>query len=132
MIFFIGVPVYVREMRNRRGLTQKELAERINKSVSAISGYESNVQTPPTDVLVSISHVLHVPLTYFVDLSCEDTYSAQGLTDAQKEVLNLLFAEFSAHQILMITCPLVKLISLEKLFRFFQSNALTFKAAHLL
>lgn len=86
----------LKEMRNRRGLTQKELAERINKSVSAISGYESNVQTPPTDVLVSISHVLHVPLTYFVDLSCEDTYFAQGLTNAQKEILNLLFAEFSA------------------------------------
>ena len=83
----------LKDMRNKRGLTQKELARRINKSVSAISGYESNVQTPPTDVLISIAQVLHVPLTYFVELSCEDTYSANGLGDEQKELIDLLFAE---------------------------------------
>ena len=70
----------LRDMRNKRGFTQKALAERINKSVSAISGYESNVQTPPTDVLISISQILHVPISYFVDVSCEDSYSAQGFS----------------------------------------------------
>lgn len=85
----------LRDMRNKRGLTQKALAERINKSVSAISGYESNVQTPPTDVLVSISQVLHVPITYFVDLSCDDSYSTQGFSDEQRELLDLIFAEFT-------------------------------------
>lgn len=74
----------IREMRDRRGLTQQALAERINKSVSAISGYESNVQTPPTDVLISIAQVLHVPLTFFVDLSCEDSYSIRGLSQDPK------------------------------------------------
>ena len=70
----------LRDMRNKRGFTQKALAERINKSVSAISGYESNVQTPPTDVLISISQILHVPISYYVDVSCEDGYSAQGFS----------------------------------------------------
>lgn len=85
----------LKEMRNKRGLTQKMLAERINKSVAAISGYETNAQTPPTDVLISISEVLHIPITYFVDLSCEETYSTNGLSIAQKELLDLLFEEFS-------------------------------------
>lgn len=87
----------LRNMRSKRGLTQKALAERINKSVSAISGYESNVQTPPTDVLISISQALHVPITYFVDLSCEDSYSEQGLSDQQRELLDMIFLE--------LTCP---------------------------
>lgn len=87
----------IRNMRSKRGLTQKALAERINKSVSAIGGYESNVQTPPTDVLISISQVLHVPITYFVDLPCEDSYSAQGLSDQQRELLDMIFLE--------LTCP---------------------------
>lgn len=65
----------LRDMRNKRGLTQKMLAERINKSVAAISGYETNAQTPPTDVLISISETLHVPITYFVDLNCKEAYS---------------------------------------------------------
>lgn len=85
----------LRDIRSKRGFTQKALAERINKSVSAISGYESNVQTPPTDVLISISQVLHVPITYFVDLSCDDSYSTQGLSDEQRELLDLIFAEMT-------------------------------------
>ena len=85
----------LREMRDKRGLTQRVLAERINKSVSAISGYESNVQTPPTDVLISISQVLHVPITYFVDINCKDCYSSEGLSIEQKEFLDLLFLEFT-------------------------------------
>ena len=85
----------LKDMRNKRGITQKMLAERINKSVSAISGYESNVQTPPTDVLISISQVLHVPITYFVDSGCEDSYSARGLSNEQIELLDLLFEELT-------------------------------------
>lgn len=84
----------LKEMRNKRGLTQKTLAARINKSVAAVSGYESNAQTPPTDVLISISEVLHVPITYFVELNSEDTYSSKGLSAKQKELLDLLFEEF--------------------------------------
>ena len=86
----------LKEMRNKRGLTQKMLAAKINKSVAAVSGYESNVQTPPTDVLISISEVLHVPITYFIDLNSEDVYSTKGLSDKQKELLDLLFEEFTA------------------------------------
>lgn len=85
----------LKDMRSKRGLTQKDLAKRINKSVSAISAYESNAQTPPTDVLISIAQVLHVPLTYFVNLTCEESYSAKELTVDQKALLDLIFAEFT-------------------------------------
>ena len=85
----------LRTVREKRGMTQRALAERISKSVSAISGYESNVQTPPTDVLISISQVLHVPITYFIDWDCKDHYSAKGLSQEQKELLDLLFEEFT-------------------------------------
>ena len=84
----------LKDMRIKRGLTQRMLAERIHKSVSAISGYESNVQTPPTDVLISISAVLRVPITYFVDTKCEYGYYASELSAEQIEFLDLLFKEF--------------------------------------
>ena len=86
----------LREMRIKRGLTQAMLAKRINKSVPAISGYETNTQTPSTEVLISISEVLHVPITYFVDLNCEESYSVKGLSAEQGELLDLLFEEFSS------------------------------------
>lgn len=85
----------IKEAREKRGLSQRELAERINRSVPTISNYETNVQVPPTDVLVSIALALHVPITYLVDWENKDVYSAEGLTEAQKRVLDLLFCEFT-------------------------------------
>ncbi len=41
---------------------EKVLAGRINKSVAAVSSYETNVQSPPLDVLISIASVLNVSL----------------------------------------------------------------------
>ena len=85
----------LKEIREKCGLTQRALAKMISKSVSAISGYEINAQNPPTDVLISLSNALHVPLTYFVNLSCEDDYSSKGLLSPQKEILDLIFIEFA-------------------------------------
>ena len=83
-------------IRTKRGLTQRMLARKINKSSSAISSYESNVQMPPTDVLMSIAAALNVSLGYLIGEDNENSYSANGLTGNQKEVLDMLFGEFSA------------------------------------
>ncbi len=85
----------LKEMRNIRGLTQQDLAYRIHKSKATVSSYESNRQIPPTDVLVSISQVLNVPIAYFVDWQSDCDISTQGLTIPQREFLELLFQEFA-------------------------------------
>lgn len=84
----------LKQLRKSRGMTQKALAERINKSVSAVSGYESDAQLPPLDVSVSIALALGISLDYLV--GCEDTpvYSTKGLTREQIAVLDELMSEF--------------------------------------
>lgn len=84
----------LKELRKARGITQKMLAERINKSVSAVSGYESNVQLPPLDVSKSIALALGISLDYLV--GCEDIpmYSAKGLTGNQTALLEEIMLEF--------------------------------------
>lgn len=62
----------IKEIRTQRGITQSELAKRINKSKSAVSGYESNAQIPPSEVLVSIATVLNVSLDYLVGFEMEE------------------------------------------------------------
>ena len=76
----------LRELRKSRGLTQKMLAERINKSVSAVSSYESNVQLPPLDVSKSIALALGNEAT--------PAYTAKDLTEPQAELLDELISEF--------------------------------------
>lgn len=84
----------IKEFRVRRKLTQKELAERINKSKAAISSYESDNQVPPVDVLISIANVLNTSLDDLVGFDKSHCYSANGLSEQQVEILDALFAEF--------------------------------------
>jgi transcriptional regulator with XRE-family HTH domain len=84
----------IKELRLRRKLTQKELAERINKSKAAISSYESDNQVPPVDVLISIANVLNTSLDDLVGFDKSHCYSANGLSVQQVKILDALFAEF--------------------------------------
>lgn len=84
----------LRELRKSRGLTQKMLAERINKSVSAVSSYESNVQLPPLDVSKSIALALGISIDYLVGNEETPTYTAKDLTEPQAKLLDKLISEF--------------------------------------
>lgn len=85
----------IKELRTQRGITQSELAKRINKSKSAVSGYESNAQIPPSEVLVSIATVLNVSLDYLVGFEMEEPISLKNYTSQQKNASGLLLEEFS-------------------------------------
>lgn len=85
----------IKEIRTQRGMAQNELAKRINKSKSAVCGYESEAQVPPLEVLVSIASVLNVSLDYLVGFDKEEPVSLNNLTDQQKRIINLLLVEFS-------------------------------------
>lgn len=85
----------IREARTQRGISQSELAKRINKSKSAVCGYESNAQIPPSEVLVSIATVLNVSLDYLVGFDVEEPVSLKNFNSQQKKAIGLLLEEFS-------------------------------------
>lgn len=84
----------LKQLRQKRGITQKDLALRINKSISAISSYESNAQLPPLDVIRDIALALHVSLDYLVGIDKIYTLSTKTMMADQREILDLLLQEF--------------------------------------
>ena len=52
----------IKELRQSRNWTQAYLAERLNKSVSTVSGYESDAHPVPTDVLISMAELFGISL----------------------------------------------------------------------
>lgn len=54
---------YLRMLRKRRGLTQAELARRLNKSRQAVNGFESESFVPTIDVANEIAVILDVPVS---------------------------------------------------------------------
>ena len=49
------------------GLTQTELAEKINGKQKSISGYETGATLPSIRTLIKIARVLKKPAGYFLD-----------------------------------------------------------------
>lgn len=50
----------LKKLRESRGWTQADLAKRLNKAVSTVSGYESDAHAIPLDVLSSISSLFSI------------------------------------------------------------------------
>lgn len=112
----------LKAIRKQRGLTQKELARRINKSVSAISSYESNVQMPPGDVLESLAYILNISLDYLIGFDQSEIYSTKNLTESQKEIIRLLFKEFVSPTSNNSALSMQQIEIVRKLFQCFSST----------
>ena len=61
-----GLGKRIRTMRNRKGMTQKQLAERSNITVAAISRYENGLRCPMSDILANIARALNISTDYLL------------------------------------------------------------------
>ena len=64
----------IRNLRVKNKLTQKELADKINKSTITIRKYESQSIVPPIDVINQLSNLFNISPSYLVD-------DAKNITD---------------------------------------------------
>ena len=60
----MGLHERIRQLRQERGWTQAELAEKVHVHQKQISAYERGATTPSTEVLIKLSEVLDVTLDY--------------------------------------------------------------------
>lgn len=106
-------------IRQKRGITQKELAKRINKSISAISSYESNAQQPPLDVIVDIALALNVSLDYLTGMDKFNSVSVRSLSPEQSALVDLLLQEFHAEHTYAGKLSQQQIILLQKMIQYF-------------
>ena len=86
----------LKSLRESRNWTQADLAKRLNKVVSTISGYESDAHAIPLDVLASISLLFGISTDELLDLETSESLSLSGLAPAQQAILEDLRREFLA------------------------------------
>ncbi|MFV0396370.1 MAG: helix-turn-helix domain-containing protein [Coprobacillaceae bacterium] len=58
----------LKEYRKGAGLTQKEFADKLGKSIHTISKYENGTRVPPTKILELIFSILNVTSRQKMDL----------------------------------------------------------------
>ncbi len=78
----------VKELRQRAGLTQQQLAERILVSKAAISNYELYERNPSPEILIKLARVFHVSTDYL--LGIEEKTQVLDVSDLTNEDVEVL------------------------------------------
>ena len=79
----------IKEKREEKGFNQKEFADLIGVSPSAVNQYESGVKKPSTDYLAIIASKLGVNADYLLGLSDKEDH----LTQAYQELKSLNYKD---------------------------------------
>lgn len=86
----MGLAERLKAQRNRLGLSQKIVAERLNLSPSVVSSYESGERTPSLEVLVRLASLYGCSSDYLLGISDTPPTTVAdclGLTMAQSQAL---------------------------------------------
>ena len=83
-------------LRKAKGWSQEALGRKVNKAKSVISGYESNLRTPPLDVLTGWAALYGVSLDYLAGIDKREMLPIEGLTDAQRSLVQTIVVELQS------------------------------------
>ena len=103
----------IRELRKAKGLSQEELAVRLNVVRQTVSKWEQGLSVPDADMLVAIGEVFDTPVGILLGETVTPPQSDELRTISEKlEVINLQLARRSAgrrrvlHIVFIVLCVL--------------------------
>ena len=93
-IFDFGLRL--RELREKKRLSQQQLADWLGLTRSSISTYENNTQTPPAYTLFRLADIYGVSVDYLLGVKNDRkrVLVIEGLTPSQEKALEILAEEF--------------------------------------
>jgi len=87
----------IKKLRERKGLTQKQLGELLGITREAVSRYENNKQRPRTAKIIQFARHLNTSTDYLFGLEDEPVYKIYDLSP-QKKQLVLDFIQYMSEQ----------------------------------
>ena len=78
----------LKELRQKAGITQQQLAERLWLSKATVSYYEQSVRYPSPEILLKLAKIFHVSTDYL--LGNEEKKQTIDVTDLTEEDIQLL------------------------------------------
>lgn len=102
-------------LRKNKGLTQEELAEKINVSRAAVAKWEAGQSYPDISNLIQISDLMNVTVDYLVrEQSCELSVKSEKISDLDELIefrLELIEIPMQLFQMKLIPHVLIPMIS---------------------
>ena len=88
-----GLSERLKDLRNKKRLSQKAVSERLGISQSVVAGYESGYRTPSIEVLLALSHLYKCSTDYLLGKEkgvCPVQIDTEGLTEEQVDAIIIL------------------------------------------
>ena len=81
----------IKELRERAGYSQSQLAKRLDVTRSSVNAWEMGLSTPTTQYVVALTKLFHVSADYILGIEAEQTLSLRGYSEDEVTLLlNLL------------------------------------------
>ena len=86
--------VRLRELREKKNLSQAQTAKRLNVSNTTICCYEANIRFPSIDMLTRLALFFNVSSDYLLGIDNRPMVSVNGLTERQIDLVTSFISEF--------------------------------------
>ncbi|MBR5231665.1 MAG: helix-turn-helix transcriptional regulator [Clostridia bacterium] len=73
----------IKELREKAGLSQAQLAKRLDVTRSSVNAWEMGLSTPTTQYIVAISKLFHVSADYILGLESDLSLSLSNYSDEE-------------------------------------------------
>lgn len=83
----------LRELRDKKGYSQKQLANKFHKDRTTISRYENNEKTPSLSTLTDYATLFNVSLDYLTGIDKKKSIVVDGLPDTQIALLEIIIED---------------------------------------
>lgn len=90
------LPDRIKQLREQAGLSQSELARRLDVTRSSVNAWEMGLSAPTTQYIVAMAKMFHVSADFLLGLSTEQCLILDGYTRQEIELLYQLAAYFDS------------------------------------
>lgn len=77
----------IKQLRTSRGMTQTDLAKKLNITRSSVNAWEMGISTPSTAYLVELSTLFHVSTDYLLGLDNTSTLDISNLSEQEIKIV---------------------------------------------
>ena len=88
----------IRELRNKNGMTQVQLAKLLHVTRSGVNAWEMGISIPSTSLIADLAKYLKTNTDYLLGLDMDPSISVKGLSDEEVGILVLLANKFRSYR----------------------------------
>ena len=85
----------IKDLREKNGLTQKELAKKLNITRSSVNAWEMGISLPSTQNVIELTRLFGVSSDYILCIDSKNALDVSGLSESDIQLLYSIIRHLS-------------------------------------